>query len=120
MGGVISPEMEVPKLLWLKRHLPASYERAARFLDLPDFLVYRATGVDVRSHCTTVCKWTYLGHENAGEGRWSESFFQELGLADLLADGARKIGARVRPLGELAGSLTRALRPSSASCRGSP
>jgi FGGY-family pentulose kinase len=106
VGGVISPEMEIPKLLWLERHLPASYERAARFFDLPDFLVYRATGVDVRSHCTTVCKWTYLGHENAGEGRWSESFFRELGLDDLLAGGARKIGARVRPLGELAGSLT--------------
>jgi FGGY-family pentulose kinase len=106
VGGVISPEMEIPKLLWLKRHLRKSYERAARFFDLPDFLVYRATGQDVRSQCTTVCKWTYLGHENAGEGRWSESFFREVGLEDLLADGARKIGARVRPLGKLAGTLT--------------
>ena len=55
--------METPKLLWLKEHLPARWQRAARFLDLPDFLSYRATGVDVRSLCTTVCKWTYLGHE---------------------------------------------------------
>jgi FGGY-family pentulose kinase len=106
VGGVISPEMEIPKLLWLKRHLRTNYDRTARFLDLPDFLVYRATGVDVRSLCTTVCKWTYLGHENQGEGSWSESFFRELRLEDLLADGARKIGARVRPLGEVAGTLT--------------
>lgn len=40
----MSPEMEVPKLLWLKRHLPVAYRTAARFLDLADFLTYRATG----------------------------------------------------------------------------
>ena len=88
VGGVISPEMETPKLLWLKRHQPKAFERAARFLDLPDFLSYRATGNDTRSHCTTVCKWTYLGHENEGQGAWSKSFFERIGLGELLDDGA--------------------------------
>ena len=106
VGGSISPEMETPKLLWLKRHLPESFARSARFLDLPDFLSYRATGNDGRSHCTTVCKWTYLGHENSGRGAWSHSFFEQIGLAELLADGARRIGSQVRPLGERAGQLT--------------
>src|SRR5262249_13832666 len=55
VGGVISPEMETPKLLWLRERLPASFGRAARFLDLADFLAYRATGNDVRSLCTTAC-----------------------------------------------------------------
>ena len=106
VGGVISPEMETPKLLWLKRHLPQSFDKAARFLDLPDFLTYRATGVDTRSHCTTVCKWTYLGHEAGGAGAWSKAYFERIGLGELLADGARRIGSRVLPLGERVGALT--------------
>jgi FGGY-family pentulose kinase len=102
VGGTMSPEMEPPKMLWLKEKLPASYARIARFFDLPDFLVFRATGADVRSLCTTVCKWTYLGHE----ARWDDSFFQQVGLADLSELDHAKIGARVRPMGERAGALT--------------
>jgi FGGY-family pentulose kinase len=103
VGGGVSPEMETPKLLWLKEHLPSSWARAARFLDLPDFLVYRATGADVRSLCTTVCKWTYLGHDGRG---WQTDFFERVGLGDLAADGYARIGTRVRPMGERAGGLT--------------
>src|SRR6185503_3438478 len=106
VGGVISPEMETPKLLWLKRNLPESFQKAARFFDLPDYLTYRATGVDARSHCTTVCKWTYLGHENGGAGAWSKAYFERIGLAELLENGAQRIGAKVRPLGERVGALT--------------
>ncbi|HEY6459766.1 MAG TPA: FGGY family pentulose kinase, partial [Polyangiaceae bacterium] len=103
VGGVVSPEMQTPKLLWLKENLPETWARAARFLDLPDFLVYRATGVDVRSLCTTVCKWTYLGHEGRG---WQRDFFEAIGLGDLAAEGFARIGTKVRPMGERAGGLT--------------
>ena len=34
VGGVMSPEMEIPKLMWLKRHKPESWQRAGLFLDL--------------------------------------------------------------------------------------
>jgi FGGY-family pentulose kinase len=109
VGGVISPEMETPKLLWLKEHLPESFRRAKRFLDLPDFLSYRATGQDTRSLCTTVCKWTYLGHEPGGDegpGRWDPGYFQAIGLGELADEGFARIGTRVRPMGERQGLLT--------------
>lgn len=44
VGGKISLEMQTPKILWLKRHLPQSYERTDQFFDLPDYLRWRATG----------------------------------------------------------------------------
>jgi FGGY-family pentulose kinase len=100
VGGGVSPEMQTPKLLWLKEEMPGSWRRAARFFDLPDFLVYRATGTDVRSLCTTVCKWTYLA------SGWQADFFERAGLGDLAREGFARIGARVRPMGERAGGLT--------------
>ncbi len=100
VGGVISPEMQTPKLLWLKRHLPDAWAKAARFFDLPDYLTYRATGDDTRSLCSTVCKWTYLGHEE----RWDETYFTRIGLEDLASDGFARIGKRVRPMGEPVGT----------------
>jgi FGGY-family pentulose kinase len=106
VGGNISIEMQVPKLLWVKQYLPETWQRAAHFFDLPDFLTYRATGEDIRSHCSLVCKWNYLGHENQGGGAWPQDLFDAVGLGDLLADGARRIGADVRPLGTKLGSLS--------------
>ncbi|AVX03468.1 xylulokinase [Maritalea myrionectae] len=91
-GGKISPEMEVPKLLWLKENMPESFGRIAHFFDLPDWLVHRATGTFVRSLCSTTCKWTYESPKGTeGEG-WSESFFAALDLDEVLEDNARKIG----------------------------
>jgi FGGY-family pentulose kinase len=102
VGGVISPEMEVPKLLWLKENLSSTWARAARFLDLADFLSYRATGSDVRSLCTTTCKWNYRAQDNS----WDEDFFHRVGLEDLVGTGCKRIGHHVRPQGERAGVLT--------------
>lgn len=99
VGGKISPEMEPPKLLWIKKHLPVTWKEAARFFDLADFMTYRASGVDVRSLCTTVCKWTYLGKEN----RWDEQFFKRIGLDELLTKG--KIGTTILPMGTLIDGL---------------
>ncbi len=95
VGGRVSLEMETPKLLWLRERLPQSWQRAALFFDLPDFLTWRATGSASRSLCSTVCKWTYLGHEH----RWDESYFREIGLGDLADEGFSRIGREVLPIG---------------------
>ena len=103
VGGVISPEMQTPKLLWLKENLPATWKQTARFLYLPYFLVYRATGNDTRSLCTTVCKWTYLGQRGPDGAGWDADYFTSIGLGDLVADGFRRIGTTIRPMGEPVG-----------------
>ncbi len=91
VGGVISPEMETPKLLWLKESLPDTYGTAAHFFDLTDFLTWKATGALDRSSCTVTCKWTYIAHED----RWDESYFRQIGLGDLADEGFARIGQRI-------------------------
>ncbi len=103
VGGRISEEMQIPKLLWLKEHMPESWQAAGHFFDLPDFLTWRASGSPVRSMCSLVCKWTYLGHEN----RWDQAFIEQIGLGDLLREQPSRIGDRVARLGDTVGCLSR-------------
>src|SRR6202035_3004578 len=91
VGGSISPEMEIPKLLWLKRYLPSTYHSAGHFFDLADYLSFRATGSTLRSICTLACQWNYLAHEQ----RWSNSYFERVGLGDLASDDYAKIGKQI-------------------------
>jgi FGGY-family pentulose kinase len=100
VGGRLSPEMQTPKLLWLKKHLPHTWQKAGQFFDLADYLTWRASGNVARSLCTLVCKWTYLGHEQ----RWDREYFAAIGLDDLLTE--NKIGNDVRPMGEKLGNLS--------------
>ncbi len=100
VGRKISPEMEPPKLLWIKENLKETWKRAAKFLDLADFITYRSTGIDVRSLCTTVCKWTYVGHKAS----WDAGFFEKFGMGSLLKH--EKIGSNILPMGTYIGNLT--------------
>jgi FGGY-family pentulose kinase len=101
VGGTMSPEMEVPKLMWLKAHLPEAWARYGRLLDLADFLTFRASGSNQRSCCTVTCKWTYLAHETPG---WQADFLGEVGLDDLMARSA--LPPRASAVGEPLGPLT--------------
>ncbi|XP_041127166.1 FGGY carbohydrate kinase domain-containing protein [Polyodon spathula] len=109
VGGVMSPEMQPPKLMWLKENLREScWEKAGHFLDLPDFLSWKATGSLTRSLCTLICKWTY-----SSETGWDDSFWTTIGLEDLVSDYS-KIGVQVSspgaPLGAgLSGEAAREL-----------
>ena len=102
VGGRISPEMETPKLLWLARHLPDSFAKAAHFFDLSDYLTWRATGNLARSSCTLTCKWTYLAHE----GRWDAGYFHSIGLGTLADEGFARIGTKVVAPATPVGGLT--------------
>lgn len=88
---------------------------AFRWMDLSDWLSYRATGDDTRSLCTTVCKWTYLGHahleqldEKNSRGMeacgWDDDFWEEIGLGDLVDGHHAKIGRSVAFPGHSLGS----------------
>ncbi|KAG6705688.1 hypothetical protein I3843_07G186300 [Carya illinoinensis] len=113
-GGSLSPEMQPPKLLWVKENLQESWSMVFRWMDLSDWLSYRATGDDTRSLCTTVCKWTYLGHAHMHQASekdsrdmeacgWDDDFWEEIGLGDLVEGHHAKIGRSVafpgHPLG---------------------
>ena len=102
-GGKISVEMQIPKLLWLKQNLPSTWKRAAHFFDLPDFLTWRASGSLSRSMCSLVCKWTYDGLAN----RWDKQFLTDVGLEEFVADNFSRIGNSVKPLGSVAGLLSK-------------
>jgi len=91
VGGRISPEMETPKLLWLKQNRPETFRSAWRFFDLTDYLTWRASGSDARSVCTVTCKWTYLAHES----RWDAGYFRQIGLAELADEGFARIGTDI-------------------------
>jgi FGGY-family pentulose kinase len=108
VGGVMSPEMETPKLMWLARHLPDRWQQAGHFFDLADFLTWKASGILARSQCTLTCKWTYLAHERPS---WQVDFFAAMGIPDMAERGrlpqtASPIGADLGPLtGEAAEAL---------------
>jgi FGGY-family pentulose kinase len=98
VGGEVSIEMELPKVMWLKQHFPQRYESVWRFFDLADYLVWRASGADVASVCTLTCKWNYLAHEK----RFSESLLNAVNLNDLPS----KVPPQILQLGAVAGNLS--------------
>ena len=110
VGGRISPEMQIPKLVWIKNNLPNSWKRTAHFLDLPDYLTFRATGNLTRSLCSLACKWTYLSHESkSNDLGWQSDFLNAANLGELVDEDYIRIGQTVRPMGEPVGDGLSAL-----------
>ncbi|MGN6099936.1 MAG: FGGY family pentulose kinase [Devosia sp.] len=99
-GGVMSPEMEIPKLMWLKAHNPASWSALGYAFDLVDFLTWRATGSLERSQSTLASKWSW---GTGGKDGWPRNFLARVGLEDLtdraaLPEEARPPGQDLGPL----------------------
>ncbi|KAF7301626.1 hypothetical protein MIND_00728100 [Mycena indigotica] len=84
VGGTMSLEMEIPKILWLKQHMDGNRFSSCQFFDLPDFLTYLATSSRTRSCCSLTCKCSFLPSASG----WDASFFTKIGLEELIQDGA--------------------------------
>ena len=101
VGGKVSLEMQCPKLLWLKKNLPIScWKHAKYFFDLPDFLTWKCTGEDTRSLCSVACKWNY----DAVKQEWPEDYFNAIGLKDLAKDKFKNIGQTIVSSGQPIGT----------------
>jgi FGGY-family pentulose kinase len=93
VGGNMSIEMEIPKILWLKNNMPNELFDRCKFYDLVDALTHLATGTETRSFCSTVCKQGYVpvGVDGSVKG-WQEDFYEAIGLGELTKDNFKRMG----------------------------
>ncbi|GAA5841885.1 hypothetical protein JCM11251_005411 [Rhodosporidiobolus azoricus] len=92
VGKTISLEMEVPKMLWLKNHMPSSLFSSLMFFDLPDWLTYRATGDLARSNCSLGCKCSYVPPGVEDSKGWNDEFFSQIGLEEFVKNDFLQVG----------------------------
>ncbi|EAS29781.3 FGGY-family pentulose kinase [Coccidioides immitis RS] len=123
VGGKMSIEMEIPKVLWLKNNMPKELFDRCKFYDLADALTHLATGNEKRSFCSVVCKQGYVpvGVDGSVKG-WQEDFLKDIGLEDLTKDNFRRMGGVIGQNGEYlsAGELVGTLCEKAASELGLP
>ncbi|CAD6968842.1 unnamed protein product [Tilletia controversa] len=93
VGKTMSLEMEIPKVLWLKKNMPEAAFSDAQFWDLPDYLTYRATDNLARSNCSLVCKCSYVppGVDGSTLG-WQPEFFEKIGLKEFIDNDFKQLG----------------------------
>lgn len=93
VGGKMSIEMEIPKILWLKNNMPKEKFEKLKFYDLADALTHIATGNETRSFCSVVCKQGYIpvGVDGSVKG-WQKDFLTEIGIPELCEDNFRRMG----------------------------
>ena len=93
VGGQVSPQFMLPKLLELKEKQREVYEKTAYFLEAGDWLVWLLTGKQVRSACMA-------GFKGLWEDGWPKSLIQALELDEAMFEG------QVLPAGSFAGNLS--------------
>ncbi|RAO73802.1 uncharacterized protein BHQ10_009814 [Talaromyces amestolkiae] len=93
VGGKMSIEMEIPKVLWLKNNMPKDLFEKCKFYDLADALTHIATGNEKRSFCSVVCKQGYVpvGVDGSVKG-WQDDFLKEIGLEELVTEDYKRMG----------------------------
>ncbi|KAG9011852.1 hypothetical protein FRB90_007014 [Tulasnella sp. 427] len=106
VGGTMSLEMEIPKILWLKKHMPEEKFSQCQFFDLPDYLTYKATASPARSNCSLVCKTSYVppGATQESNG-FDRSFLSQIGLEEFVNDTTRIGGTTNSAEGPTSGGI---------------
>ncbi|KIM42840.1 hypothetical protein M413DRAFT_444492 [Hebeloma cylindrosporum] len=89
VGGTMSLEMEIPKILWLKNNMDPALFSKCQFFDLPDFLTYQATKDSSRSCCSLTCKCSYVPKSG-----WQKDFFKQIGLQELTERDYAQVGVK--------------------------
>ncbi|KAI9695253.1 MAG: hypothetical protein M1820_008772 [Bogoriella megaspora] len=113
VGGQMSIEMEIPKVLWLKNHMPKEVFDRCKFYDLTDALTHMATGNETRSFCSVVCKQGFVppGVDGSEKG-WQGDFLKDIGLPELCDDNFKRLGGvngvngKYLTAGEICGTLS--------------
>jgi L-ribulokinase len=99
-GGRISAEWQFAKALQLLEEDPEVYQRAARWIEAADWIIWQLAGVETRNACTAGYKGIYQ------DGKYpSREFLATLNPA-FGSFAADKLAAPISPLGRRAGSLT--------------
>ncbi|KAM0874275.1 hypothetical protein ACQ4PT_037568 [Festuca glaucescens] len=93
-GGGVSPEMQAPKLLWVKENMQESWSMVWRWMDLSNWLTYRATGDDTRS-LSHMEQWRASDSSDIEPCGRDEVFWAQIGLGDLYEGSRAKIGHSV-------------------------
>lgn len=93
VGGEVTPEMEICKVLWLKKHMPTQLFKKCAFYDLADALVHIATGNEKRSFPSVDRREDFLpiGIDGSIKG-WKEEFLDRIGLGELAQYNYKRIG----------------------------
>lgn len=106
--GNVSAEWMPCKVLWLKENEPEIYARSAYVGEFIDWATHRLTGEWVGSINNVSIRWYYDRHD----GGWSQSFYDSIGLGDVI----ERFPRRILDLGQLAGHL----QPAAAKALGLP
>ncbi len=95
--GNVSAEWLPCKTLWIKENEPELYARARYVGEAIDWLTQRLTGEWVGSINNTSIRWYY----DRNEGGWPQSFYEQIGLGDVI----ERFPQRILDMGEVAGKL---------------
>lgn len=101
-GGKISSEWLIPKIWQILNEAPDIYEKADRFMEATDWVVFQLTGQERRNSCTAGYK--AIWHKQNGYP--SKEFFKALDprLENVVAE---KLSTDIYPIGTKAGEITK-------------